>query len=167
MNKTIRGKIIRIVDRRTVIINLGRKDGIGHESIFNILSEPEPIIDPFTNELLGSVNIVKSKLKAGQVDDRFTIATTKWITSSLPSGILGLESLLKVTEVDEGELLVKPGDIQPWKARSEIPVQIGDTVEVRVTIPDTDEEENILPETTAEPDDKTTTGDSEATEAST
>ncbi len=41
------GKIIRIVDKTTAIINLGKNHGIKDSSIFSIIGNPEPIIDPF------------------------------------------------------------------------------------------------------------------------
>jgi hypothetical protein len=143
--KTIKGRIIRIIDNRTVIINLGSKDGIKESSIFRILADPEQIIDPQTKELLGCVNVVKSKLKASLIEDRFTIATTRWtyMTSGedAMSKIVGLASLSitsghKTHVVDEGELNVPDSELQPWKAKSEIPVRVGDEVETEIYITD-------------------------------
>lgn len=128
----IRGRIIRILDDRTVIINLGRQHGVKDRSIFSILAEPEPVIDPFTNEELGRVTVVKAKLAASQVYDKFTIATTSWIESTLPTALRQALGMGKV--LDEGELRVRPEDIQPWKAKSEIPVRVGDVVEVEVIV---------------------------------
>ncbi len=59
-SKKIKGKIIRILDKRTVMINLGIQDGIKNTSIFHILGKPEPVIDPFTEIELGIVNVSKS-----------------------------------------------------------------------------------------------------------
>jgi len=139
--KKIRGRIIRILDRSTVIINLGRGEHIADDSIFNILGEPEAVIDPFTEEMLGHVSVVKSKLKASQVYERFTIATTKWTTAhfTLPASMTeAFSGFVQTTVVDEGELLVDPKDVQPWKAKSETPVRVGDYVEVEVSIPEAD-----------------------------
>lgn len=133
--KTIRGKIIRIIDTRTVIINLGTKDGITNDSYFNILGEPEEIIDPFSKEILGAVNIVKAKLKASQAYEKFTIATTSWVRHSIKLKdplSASLADMYETVEVDEGELRVDKSQIQPWKAKSELPVKIGDTVTVEV-----------------------------------
>jgi hypothetical protein len=133
--KTIKGKIIRIIDTRTVIINLGTKDGITNDSYFNILGEPEEIIDPFTKDILGSVNIVKAKLKASQAYEKFTIATTSWISHSIKFRnplSASLADIYETVEVDEGELRVDKSKIQPWKAKSELPVNIGDTITVEV-----------------------------------
>jgi hypothetical protein len=137
--KRIRGRIIRILDKRTVIINLGLEDHVDGTSVFSILGEPEEVVDPFSKEKLGKVSVVKAKVKAASVYPRFTIAATKWTarhTTLLNS--LGMAAGLgfRTEEIDEGELLVRETDVEPWKARSVIPVQVGDTVEVLVTIPE-------------------------------
>lgn len=133
--KIISGKIIRIIDRRTVIINLGKNDGIKEDSVFSIMGSPEQISDPDTSEILGEVTIVKSRVKAKEVAEKFTIATTKWETYQINT----FNKLIKVFadnvdtyEQDEGELLVEEKDIQPWKAKSESPVKVGDIVQVKI-----------------------------------
>ncbi|MGQ9627325.1 MAG: FlgT C-terminal domain-containing protein [Anaerolineae bacterium] len=134
----VRGRIIRIPDDRTVIINLGRKHGVRDDNIFSILAEPEPVVDPFTGEELGRVSVVKAKVAASQVYDKFTIATTRWTERTWPPPeLFGVEKV-----VDEGGLRVRKEDIQPWKAKSGAPVQVGDVVEVEVMV----EEEEAEPE---------------------
>lgn len=131
----IQGKIIRIVDKTTVIINLGKNHGIRASSIFNILGNPELIIDPFSKEELGLVSVVKAKVKAAQVHDKFTIASTRWSSTRLKfEANLGAQigALFDTELVDQGELLVDATDLQPWKAKSETPVKVGDIVEVEV-----------------------------------
>ncbi len=132
----IRGRIIRILDPKTVIINLGRKDGIQDDSVFSILGEPETVVDPFSREELGQVTVVKSRLGSSQVYDKMTIATTTWVDTKLSRLVTNLLGTMETTRVsvDEGELRVKQEDIQPWKAKSESTVQLGDVVEV--TIPE-------------------------------
>lgn len=142
--KRIRGRVIRILDNRTVIINLGRRDHITGNSVFRILGEPEAVVDPFTEEELGRVTVVKSKVKALEVFEGFTIATTKWTTSYSTLGTINLGNVfagtLETRVFDEGELLVNPEDMQPWRAQSEVAVQVGDYVEVEVSIPEADDD---------------------------
>lgn len=143
----ITGKIIRIPDTRTVLINLGSKDGVVNSSIFNIYGKPELILDPDTNKELGNIVLIKAKVKAFQVYDKFTIATTKWREhrSSISTGSAqALASALGgIVEIDEGELNVQEEDIQPWKAKTEEFVQLGDIVEVNVNLPDRKQTEMI------------------------
>jgi hypothetical protein len=143
----IRGRIIRIVDNTTVIINLGREDGVQSRSLFSILGMPEPIIDPESSETLGHVSVVKGKVRASEVFDKFTIATSKWTTYSSGS-FLRIPSLFpdmptpQLTEHGR-ELLVSRSELQPWKAETEDPVSVGDEVEVEI---DEEEEEEERPE---------------------
>lgn len=129
------GKIIRILDKRTVIINLGKEHGVKSGAIFSIIGEAEEIIDPFTNESLGEVKVIKSRVKAVEVAEKFSIATTKWNEKQFKflNSFLGtINDSMESNELDEGELKVEFSDIQPWKAKSEQPVRVGDVVKVEI-----------------------------------
>lgn len=130
----IRGNIIRILDNRTVIINLGRTHGISYGKVFSILSQAEAVVDPSTGEELGRVLVVKAKVSATEVYEKFTIASTRWSVTRR-EGQLGLAELMGIqTEVfDQGELRVDSKEVQPWQGQSEIPVRLGDVVEVMVS----------------------------------
>jgi hypothetical protein len=144
--KTIKGKIIRIVDKRTVIINLGKEHGVKYDAIFSIMGEPEQIIDPDSKYVLGEVKIVKSRVKAKEVADKFTIATTQWVEvrNQLFSKVFNrLNEGFERTEIDEGELFVDEKDLKPWKAKSEFPVRVGDLVQVEIEEKDTVEKATI------------------------
>jgi hypothetical protein len=136
----IKGRIIRILDKRTVVINLGSKHGISADSIFHILGDPEAVEDPETKVTLGTVRFSKSRVRASQVFDNFTIATTSWTTTYFRLGqlsqLLGTigGQTTETGKIDEGDLDVNPKDIRPWKAKSESPVKVGDDVEVEVDI---------------------------------
>lgn len=136
--KTIKGKIVRILDKKTVIINLGSKDGVDKSTTFRILAEPEDIIDPDSGEKLGSVNVVKSKLKAQKVDEKFTIASTRWTDY----GGLYLANIPGSETVDYGELNVPDDQIEPWKAKTEIPVKKGDEVEADIKVSESEGADN-------------------------
>ncbi|HLC05354.1 MAG TPA: hypothetical protein VJK02_20150 [Anaerolineales bacterium] len=131
------GRIIRVLDNRTVIINLGREQGIATGNVFRVHAEPELIVDPETEAELGRIVLVKARVGATRVLDKVTIASTKWTTFGMPlvsSDPSDLMRLLGATdqEFDTGEFRVDPSEIQPWKATSEEPVRVGDTVEVEV-----------------------------------
>lgn len=148
----IRGRIIRIVDDHTALVNLGRVDGIVLESIFRVIGESEEIIDPITDEKLGSIDVVKAKLKASQVHERFTVATSRWTTYSVslkPFMGIGeaITSMLNTESESHGENLhVDPKEIRPWKAHAEQTIRVGDEVEVEIPV-DADEKT-----TTSKPD---------------
>jgi hypothetical protein len=137
---TIRGRIIRIVDQHTALVNLGRVDRIVLESIFRVIGESEEITDPITDKKLGSIDVVKAKLKASQVYERFTVATSRWTTYSLsvrPS--ISIEEIVKSMYNTESEshgedLHVDPKEIRPWKVHAEQLIRVGDEVEVEIRV---------------------------------
>ena len=130
----IRGRIIRIIDNTTVIINLGLEHGVESRSVFSILGMPEPIVDTVSSQTLGHVSVVKGKVRASEVFDKFTIATSKWTTyySTHLRYNLMPDLLTGGTEEHGRELYVNTSDLQPWKAQTEDPVSVGDEVEVEI-----------------------------------
>ena len=127
----IRGRIIRILDGETVMINLGRTDGVKRGAVFSVLSEPEAVVDPNNRQQLGRVQLVKAKVRAAGVYGRFSIAVTKWV---VPKTNLEQKKLLGmvIPGSPQDEVLMDPKQIQPWRSASEIPIRLGDEVEVGV-----------------------------------
>jgi hypothetical protein len=69
------------------------------------------------------------------VTDKFTIATTKWADirlNALEGSFDSSSGALENAEKNQGDLFVEEAEIQPWKALSESPVKVGDTVEALV-----------------------------------
>jgi len=145
MNKKIRGKIIRIVDATTVVINLGELQGITTDNIFSILSIAENIIDPFkNNEELGNIVITKAKVKAVQVSDKFTIASSKWNEYEFFGGAFNILKTANEPQVISkgGDLNIDESQVEPWKALSESPISLGDIVETTITEPESERKTN-------------------------
>lgn len=73
----IRGKVARVLSSRDVAINVGSNEGVQVGMIFKILStEGSEIIDPDTREILGSVELVKIRVKVTAVQERIAVAST-------------------------------------------------------------------------------------------
>lgn len=66
-------KIVKIVDNMSVIINGGAIHGIKINDIFRIYTQSDVVIDPETNEELGSFETTKATLKAFNVFEKMTI----------------------------------------------------------------------------------------------
>jgi hypothetical protein len=154
---TIEGRIIRIIDTRTVIINLGRNHGITDDAMFSIMGEPEEIVDSETGEMLGEVTVVKARVRANEVADRFTIATTKWSSRVYNYGNV-FKGMFETKDIDAGELAVDAADLEPWTANTEHPVRVGDLVRVPVS--------DGAVESVARPDDESDNEESQPTEPS-
>lgn len=69
----LKGKIIKILDDKRVIVNLGHKDGVKKDMKFFIFSEGEEIIDPETKKTLGKRDIVKHRIKVRHIQETFSI----------------------------------------------------------------------------------------------
>lgn len=131
--KTIKGNIIRILDEETVIINMGLSQGIDEGKVFNILGKPEEIFDPISKTVLGTINVVKAKVKATQVYEKFTIAKSSWL--EVNTGVFGrIIPQFDYKELGSGKMNVDQKDIQPWKAKTEEKIIVGDVVETEVDV---------------------------------
>lgn len=77
MATEIRGKVAKVLNSREIAINIGAKDGVATGMYFNVLDHSrEDILDPDTNEILGSVERPKVTVKVVLVEDKFSIAST-------------------------------------------------------------------------------------------
>ncbi|EFV01899.1 hypothetical protein HMP0721_1293 [Pseudoramibacter alactolyticus ATCC 23263] len=66
------GKIIKIPNEYTVIINLGEKDVSVHDKII-VFEVEDDVIDPITKELLGSFELKKAELEVSEVFPNFSV----------------------------------------------------------------------------------------------
>ena len=143
---TITGTIIRIPDRSTVIINRGTEHGVATGTMFQILGKPETIVDPGEHESLGAITIVKGRVKVSSVYQKFCLAQSNWRESRLRwlagwTKIAG-EPLTTEEEMGVKELNVRPEHIKPWRAVSEDPVSVGDSVRADIEMLDSKADDN-------------------------
>lgn len=66
------GRIVHIVDERTLIANVGLDAGVAVGDEFVVVQIMEQIVDPETNEELGQWEMVKARLVAIHVQPRLT-----------------------------------------------------------------------------------------------
>ena len=77
MTVPIRGKVARILNSQEIAINVGTTNGVVVGMHFDIM-EPkgEDIRDPDTNELLGSIERPKVRVRVTKVQERLSVAST-------------------------------------------------------------------------------------------
>lgn len=68
----IEGRIIRIVDERTLVANIGIEQGVAVGQEFVVIQAIEEVIDPQTNESLGVWEMIKARVVAVHVQPRLT-----------------------------------------------------------------------------------------------
>lgn len=82
----LKGKLIKILDEKRVIVDIGYEDGMKKDMKFIIYSEGEEILDPRTNKHLGKMEIVKHKIKAVHVQEKISIMESDiWVRTTFDS----------------------------------------------------------------------------------
>lgn len=77
MTSPITGKVARILNDRDIALNIGGDQGVSVGMFFDVLdTSGEEIRDPENNELLGSVDRVKVRVKVTRVQDKLSVAST-------------------------------------------------------------------------------------------
>lgn len=73
----IRGKVAKILNSRELALNIGSDAGVKPGMVFEIRSPREDIIlDPDTGDVLGEVNLPKTRVKISRVAPKFSVAAT-------------------------------------------------------------------------------------------
>ncbi len=139
----IRGKVARVLNSRELAINLGTKQGVELGMYFDILDpKSQEIRDPDSNEVLGSVERPKVRVKVEKVQDKVCIASTYKKTQVNKGGTFAIggfaNSLMPPKWITKYETLKT--DEQTWEDLSEEEsyVKIGDPA-VQVIDDNTDE----------------------------
>ena len=92
MTEPIRGKVARILNSREIVINVGSNSGVTVGMRFEVMDQKgEDVRDPDTEELLGSVERPKVRVKICKVQERLSVAST-YKTETVNVGGSGLRS---------------------------------------------------------------------------
>ena len=76
MIEPIRGKVARVLNGQEIVINAGIVDGVTVGMDFNVMdSNGEDIKDPDTNEVLGSLERPKVKVRVIHAQEKLAVAT--------------------------------------------------------------------------------------------
>jgi hypothetical protein len=112
MSNNEKGKIVKIISNKSVVIDLGSEDGVKEDDIFLIFEETEEIKDS-NGESLGCLEIIKAKVKATVPQTNMTICNafeTRTIEERSPSALMALqpsvrtEKRLILLNIDESEI---------------------------------------------------------------
>ncbi len=130
MSAPIEGKIAKIVDERTVVINRGSKAGVREGMKFAIFSGGDAVTDPDSGEQLGTWEVVKGCVKTTHVQEKLSVCNvteTEQSAEEKPSKTLS--SAMVDVSFDKGsgsKLNVRTADMS---GRPKIgPVAVGDSV---------------------------------------
>ena len=74
LSAQIIGKVAAIIDEFSVVINVGRNQGVKEDMTFKIVAEKGEIKDPDTKEVLGFIEYPKATVAVVHVREKFSIA---------------------------------------------------------------------------------------------
>lgn len=73
MADAIEGKVARILDDQTLVLNIGRAQGVEQGMVFCVYTPVEDVTDPDTGESLGAWEAVKGYVQATHPQDRLAV----------------------------------------------------------------------------------------------
>ena len=73
MAQPIEGRVAKILDERTIVLNIGRTQGVTPGMIFCIYAPVEEVKDPSTGESLGAWEAVKGYVAAAHPQERLCV----------------------------------------------------------------------------------------------
>lgn len=126
----IKGKIVRILSDREVVIDKGSANGVKYSMEFVIYEEADPVVDPKSREILARIDLVKNRVYVTHIQERICIAETA--PSGLGTGSAVAQGGPVLSQERDGKSLqpkldVDPGDIMPPRDVSHR-VRVGDKV---------------------------------------
>jgi len=118
-------RVIEIVDEYEIIINYGSESGSKENEKVKIVERGRPVIDPETNEVLGTRDAIKAILVIHSVSEKFSTCRNRRITYN---SLLNPTLQLFKTTVDYEKLHVDPKEITDNKVLIDNPIRVGDKV---------------------------------------
>jgi len=128
----IEGKIARIVDDKTIVINKGAADGVKVGMIFSVVVPVDAVVDPDTGAKLGDWEAVKGRLRVTHAQERMSVCAPALDTSGqflLDPSVHTLSA--EMVEVSMAQPKLQPLPIDKSQAAGMprlSPIRVGDKV---------------------------------------
>jgi cell shape-determining protein MreC len=92
MSAPISGKVAAIIDNTTLVINVGRVQGVEEGMGFIVYAEHQEIVDPDSAEVLGKWEIIKDQVVVSHVQER--MSTVRSLLTEVPQNSSTLSSMM-------------------------------------------------------------------------
>lgn len=77
MDQPIQGKVAKILSSREIVLNIGIEHGVDLGMSFDVMAASESdIVDPDTNEVLGSIRRPRVRVKVTHIQSKISVAST-------------------------------------------------------------------------------------------
>jgi len=121
-------RVIEILDEYSILINYGRNDGANEDDEVRIISIGPEVIDPVTNENLGTLDSIKGTLTIVTAYDKFSLC--KKIITTTQNVLVSPLSQFKTTTKTTKTINVDKDCISNKKTPDDNTIKIGDMVEI-------------------------------------
>ncbi|UOE96045.1 hypothetical protein [Alkalihalobacillus sp. LMS39] len=123
-------KIIKIIDEYMVVVNVGAIDGANIGDLLEIYQIGEEIKDPDTNEPLGTLDLIKGKIKIINVYKNFSLCKTAEYLSS-PIANVGVTMSKMLGNYDVKALNINTKQVSGgYSEGSDLIINLGDPVRI-------------------------------------
>src|SRR5699024_3427214 len=140
MMKNKEFKIVKILDEYNVVINAGTNHDLKQSDQFQIIDkEGSEVIDPDTQEVIGTLDLIKATVEVTELHEKMCICSSKQsikMNSLLSSTALstGINSIADGFAVSEQEKLnVDLKQVTGGKRKSNKKIRLGDTARLLKT----------------------------------
>lgn len=116
-------KIIRIIDDNNVVINAGKDHFLEDGEVLEVFITGDEIIDPDTNNSLGTLDIIKAKLEIKNLYEKMALCYNA--ETSTKNMLVEATSFLKTSRLP---LKVDMTQAQQLKTKSDKVIRLGDLV---------------------------------------
>lgn len=124
----IEGKVAKIIDVYTVVINRGKEDGVEDDMRFIIYEKGDEIIDPDTDESLGVFEYIKMKVKIVNVNDKISTAKSDEKYQVATPSAFNLNSIMSTSRTEIKQLPLNQETREQLLNNKISGVKIGDLV---------------------------------------
>ena len=107
MSPVFKGKVLKILDRYSVVINLGGRNGIKKNMKFIIYEEGDMIKDPVTNADIEKLELVKGEVTVTTVQQMISVAESFEIAKKVYNPLFVIRDYSQEYEVKERIALTK------------------------------------------------------------
>lgn len=129
---TIYGKVLRIFDERSLLVNIGSREGLKRGDSVVVIERGGEVKDPESGESLGDLELVKARLTAVDVQEKMSVLETERVKAA--GGDMPLSSRMVKDSVkqeqDPGLMQVAAGELSGLPSIR--PVAVGDTVRANI-----------------------------------
>lgn len=127
-NNETQYKVIEILNSKELLINYGSNNGAIDGQRIKIIKKGEDVIDPETEENLGTLDIIKGDLKIYRAYPKFSICRD--ITYKETSILDPLSARMKTQTPQYHDLNIEDKDISGRWPISTPPIKVGDSISI-------------------------------------